>query len=193
MMFRIIKGILYRFFFLNIEGKNVLIHSRNKIDGHKNIYIFDDVRINEGNNINVSEGKLILKKKSYINSSNIYVHNCNFCIGENSFLNNFCTVIALGDISIGNNVMVAPMCSIISGNHNFDRVDIPMIEQGYSAKGIVIEDDVWIGVNSVILDGVVVGKGSIIAAGSVVTKDVTPYTIVAGNPAKKIKNRFEEN
>jgi acetyltransferase-like isoleucine patch superfamily enzyme len=56
---------------------------------------------------------------------------------------------------------------------------------------IVIEDDVWIGLGSIVLSGVKIGIGSIIAAGSVVTKDVEPYSIYGGNPAKKIRNRFD--
>lgn len=96
-----------------------------------------------------------------------------------------------GRVSIGDNVMIAPNCMIAGGNHNFKDINIPMIFQGSNEKGIVIEDDVWIGANSIIVDGVKIGRGAVIAAGSVVVKDVDEYNVVAGVPAAKIKSRLE--
>lgn len=96
----------------------------------------------------------------------------------------------LGDVYIGNDVMMGPNCVILTRNHAFDRTDIPMIDQGYTEpKPVTIEDDVWIGQNVIILPGRHIGKGAIIGGGSVVTHDVQEYDIVAGNPAKRIKNR----
>jgi len=76
--------------------------------------------------------------------------------------------------------MIGPNVSIPGANHNFDSIDVPMNMQGNTIKGTIIEDDVWIGANSVILDGIAIGKGSVIRAGSVVAKDVEPYSIVGG-------------
>lgn len=76
--------------------------------------------------------------------------------------------------------MIGPNVSIPGANHNFDSIDVPMNMQGNTIKGTIIEDDVWIGANSVILDGIAIGKGSVIGAGSVVAKDVEPYSIVGG-------------
>jgi acetyltransferase-like isoleucine patch superfamily enzyme len=87
--------------------------------------------------------------------------------------------------------MIAPNCMISGGNHNYIDNLIPMIFQSSNSKGIIIDDDVWIGANSVILDGVTIEKGAIIAAGSVVKNNVAKYEIVAGNPAKKIKSRLK--
>jgi acetyltransferase-like isoleucine patch superfamily enzyme len=98
-----------------------------------------------------------------------------------------------GKVFIGCYVMIAPNCMIAGGNHGFSAIESPMICQNNSSQGIVIENDVWIGANSTILDGVTIGKGAIIAAGSVVSKDVKPYEIVAGVPAKKIRSRIKEN
>ncbi|WP_159474336.1 DapH/DapD/GlmU-related protein [Dyadobacter sp. 3J3] len=95
-----------------------------------------------------------------------------------------------GDVKIGKYVMIAPNCMIAGGNHAFARIDIPMIKQGATTKGIIIEDDVWIGANSTIVDGVTIHQGAIVAAGSVVTKDVTSYDIVAGTPATRIGSRI---
>lgn len=92
---------------------------------------------------------------------------------------------------IGKHVMIAPDCGIYTMNHGFQRVDIPMREQGLSKpKRVVIEDDVWIGTKTVILPGVHIGKGAIIGAGSVVTKSIPPYAIAAGNPARVKKSRI---
>jgi len=95
-----------------------------------------------------------------------------------------------GPLLVGNDVMMAPGVVILTQNHRYDLVDVPMIDQGYiGGAQVIIEDDVWIGTNAIILPGRRLGKGSIIAAGAVVTKDVDPYAIVGGNPARLIKRR----
>ena len=109
-------------------------------------------------------------------------------IGDNSSLGIHAE--ALGPIHIGDNVMMGPECVILTQNHSHASTDIPMIQQGFeSPRSVVIGNDVWIGRRVTILPGVTVGSGSIIAAGAVVTKDVEPYTIVGGVPAKTIKCR----
>lgn len=95
-----------------------------------------------------------------------------------------------GECTIGDHVMMGPDVVVITRNHAFDRTDIPMMFQGFEEeKPVVIGNDVWIGERVIILPGVRVGDGAILAAGSVVTKDVEPYSIVAGVPAKTIKVR----
>ena len=94
-----------------------------------------------------------------------------------------------GKVKIGNYVMIAPNCMVAGGSHNYDDTDKYMMFQHSNEKGVVIEDDVWIGANSCILDGVIIGKGSIVGANSTVTKNVPPYAIVFGSPAKIIKWR----
>ena len=87
--------------------------------------------------------------------------------------------------------MMGTDVTIITRNHRFDRADIPMMEQGFEEeRPVYIGNDVWIGDRVLILPGVHIGDGSIIAAGAVVTKDVPPHSIVAGVPARKIKDRF---
>ena len=86
-------------------------------------------------------------------------------------------------------VMMAPYVALIAANHNVSRTDVPMNQQGAYEKQITIEDDVWIGYGAKILAGVTVGKGAVIGAGAVVTKNVAPYAVVGGIPAKEIKMR----
>ena len=81
------------------------------------------------------------------------------------------------------------MVTIFSENHNYERLSLPIRKQGESRKGIIIEDDCWIGAGSTILNGVTVGQGSVIAARLVVTKDVESFSVVAGVPAQLIKRR----
>lgn len=94
-----------------------------------------------------------------------------------------------GELQIGNNVMIAPHCAFIASDHNIDNLDIPMNCQGTTEGKIVIENNCWIGYGSVILNNVNIGEGSVVAAGAVVTKDVAPYAVVGGVPAKVIKYR----
>lgn len=110
-------------------------------------------------------------------------------IGKNCSINPYTILYGHGDLVIGDNVLIAGQCMLIPANHRFERLDIPINQQGVSSKGIIIEDDVWIAGGCQILDGVVIGKGSIVAAGSVVTKSIEPYSIVAGIPAVVKKMR----
>jgi len=117
----------------------------------------------------------------------------NFYIGRNSQIET--------DVIIGDNCIFANNVAFVGRyDHNYQQIGVPtrLAEQirdnNYSWKGLnqitVIGDDVWVGYGSIILSGVKIGDGAIIAAGSVVTKDVEPYSIYGGNPAKKIRDRF---
>lgn len=108
----------------------------------------------------------------------------NISIGKNVFINSGCKFQDWGGIFIGNNVLIGHNVVLATVNHDL----APSKRGNMTLKPIKIEDDVWIGSNSTILQGVNIGKGAIIAAGSVVTKDVEAYTIVGGVPAKFIKN-----
>ncbi|MGM9869238.1 MAG: acyltransferase [Sodaliphilus sp.] len=94
------------------------------------------------------------------------------------------------DIVIGEYVMMAPHCTILTYNHIFDDVEVPMCQQGRSRKSTIIEDDVWIGQDVLFTPGRYVSKGSIIAARCVLTKDFPPFSVVGGNPSKFIKSRL---
>lgn len=109
--------------------------------------------------------------------------------GEGSFCGAFCVVGVNGEIHIGKHVMIAHAVSIRDTDHVFGDVSIPMVQQGIMSAPVIIEDDVWIGHGATILKGVRIGKGAIVAAGAVVTRDVAPYSIVGGVPAKLIRAR----
>jgi maltose O-acetyltransferase len=113
-------------------------------------------------------------------------------IGDNSGIGVDCHVPP--DVRIGNDVMMGPEVLIISQNqnHRFDDLTIPMRLQGHQdSPPVVIEDDVWIGARVIILPGVRIGRGAIVGAGAIVTRDVPPYAICVGNPARVIRYRNE--
>ncbi len=112
-------------------------------------------------------------------------------VGDNTAINSNVMINAGvgGDIKIGNNVLIGPNVVIRSANHQFRKRDVLIRDQDHSAGDIIIHDDVWIGANVVIVPNVTIAVGAVIAAGAVVTKNVDPYTIVAGVPAVPIGKR----
>lgn len=110
-------------------------------------------------------------------------------LGRECSLNPYCVIHGDGGVTIGDFVRIAAHTTIVAAEHEFGRLDIPITLQGSTSHGVVIEDDVWVGANAVITDGVRIGSGSIVGAGAVVTKDVEPYTIVAGVPARLLRRR----
>ncbi|MCD6078345.1 MAG: putative Galactoside O-acetyltransferase [Ramlibacter sp.] len=108
----------------------------------------------------------------------------NVFIGRHSFLD--------GDIEIGNGVMLAASVAIVGGDHAFRTVGQPLFASPREHwNKTVIQDDAWIGHGAIILNGLTIGRGAMVAAGSVVTRDVPPYAVVGGNPARVISSRFD--
>lgn len=109
-------------------------------------------------------------------------------LGNNSGIGQNCIVGK--STKIGENVMMGQDVMIYTRNHKSSNVSLPMKQQGFDqVRGVTIGDDVWIGSRVIILPGVIVGNGSILGAGSVISKDVEPYSVVVGNPGRKVKDR----
>lgn len=132
------------------------------------------------------------KKHIYIMKGVVFENYRQTRIGEWVFINSNTVFSTPHGIQIGNYVMIGTNCLFASVHHTFDDWKKPMIFQKPEFRQIAIEDDVWIGANVTVLGGVTIGRGSVIAAGAVVTKDVEPYSIVGGIPAKLLKYRFDE-
>lgn len=138
-------------------------------------FYYTQVLSEVGSNISIDRDSQILEPHNVKIGNDVY-------IGRGVF-------IYAGDkVSIGNGVLIANCCTLLTRNHNVSR-KAPIFTQGFSYSPITIEDDVWLGTRVTILPGVHIGKGAVIGAGAVVTKNVAPYTIVGGVPAKEISVR----
>jgi len=115
-----------------------------------------------------------LKENCYLDAyGSGFIHIDGFCaFGQNTIIHGG------GGVKIGKYVITGANCYIIASNHNYNSIEFPIMLQGDKRKGIVIEDNVWLGGSVIVLDGVTIGKNSIIAAGTVVTKDVPPNTLI---------------
>lgn len=121
-------------------------------------------------------------------------YGCHTTVGDNFFANFNLLVMDDGRVTIGNNVMIGPNVSLLASNHPLiadERVRLRYpdghVSMSEFAKGIVIEDDVWIAANVSVIDGVTIGKGAVIGAGSVVTRDIPAGWLAVGNPARPIR------
>ena len=128
----------------------------------------------------------VIEDFAVINNGMGHVH-----VGANTFIGLYSVVI--GPITIGNNVIIAQHVVLSGLNHGYENIQVPIKDQPCTTAEIIVEDDCWIGANAVITAGVKIGKHAIVAAGSIVTKDVPPYSIVGGNPAKLLKQYNFEN
>ncbi|WP_443634531.1 acyltransferase [Candidatus Marifrigoribacter sp. Uisw_064] len=129
-------------------------------------------------------------KKSKVECG-VYISNAKgLKIGNNCRINEN---VFIQEATIGNNVLIAPNVVIISVSHNHEKLDIPIVDQGDTTPNPpIIENGVWLARNVVIMPGITIGEGAIVGAGAIVTKDVKPFTIVGGVPAKFIKERKNE-
>jgi acetyltransferase-like isoleucine patch superfamily enzyme len=114
-------------------------------------------------------------------------------IGRDSLIGEFNVLRGQGGIQIGDRVYTSPLVQMVAVNHCFSDATRPFLEQGITAQGITVEDDVWIGAGAIVLDGVRIGCGAVVAAGAVVTRDVPPHTIVAGVPAHVMRPVGEQD
>lgn len=187
--FRRSKGLL-------LIGKNVTLRQPSYLSVGKNFIAQDNCEINCLSKKGIVFGdKTTVGSYAIIRPTNLYGGDLGegLKVGNNSSIGPYAYIGCSGYIEIGDNVMMSPRVSIYAENHNFSDTGMPMIEQGVTRYFVKIEDDCWIAANSIILAGVTIGKGSVVAAGSVVTKDVPPYSVVGGNPARLIKSREIED
>jgi acetyltransferase-like isoleucine patch superfamily enzyme len=188
-----LRNLLYRTIFAHI-GNSVYIQdgvefiSTEAIEIGDGVYIFKGVRIDgKGHKSNIVhlENGVILERNVLIGALN---KTC-ISIGQDTFIGPGVCIAGPGDIKIGKHCLIAAHTGIYANNHNFTDPIKPIKYQGITHKGIVIEDDCWLGHGVKVLDGVTIGKGSVIGAGAVVTKDIPAYSIAVGVPARVIKSR----
>lgn len=193
-----LRGLFYRPFFGEVRGllfvgQRVRLRAAKRIHLGRNASLHNHVYIDglcrDGINIGYN---FTLREESIIESTGILsAPGDGLEIGNNVGISQYAFIAVRGKIRIGDNVIIGPYVKIYSANHNFDDPDRLIREQGESRQGIVIGNDCWLGAGSTVLDGVHIGDGCVIAAGSVVTRDVPPYSVVGGIPAKLLKSRKE--
>ncbi|MBI9038604.1 MAG: acyltransferase [Bacteroidales bacterium] len=153
--------------FIHKKGKHTVIRRNTRMDvlPFNNFHIGKNSIIESFSTINNGVGNVIIGDRSKIGISNVVI----------------------GPIKIGNDCIFAQNIVLSGLNHGYEDVNISPEDQPITATEILVEDEVWIGANAVVVAGVTIGKHSVVAAGSVVTKDVPPYSVVGGNPAKILK------
>ncbi len=156
----------------------------------KSIAVGNGTLIESGALLDCSEGSICIGPGARIRSgARIYAWGGRIEAGGDVSVNSGAIIYGTGGVAIGDHVRIAANTVIVASSHIFSNAAIPITEQGHTAKGIVIEADVWIGANATILDGVVIGRGSVVAAGAVVTQSIAPFSVVGGIPARLIKSR----
>lgn len=149
------------------KGKGALVRNRTRMDVLPNhrFVLGAYATIEDFATVNNGVGDVLIGSRTRIGISNVII----------------------GPVQVGNDVMLAPNVVVSALNHGYEDVHTPISAQPVVTKAIVIEDEVWIGANSVITAGVTIGRHAVVAAGSVVTKNVPAYSVVAGNPARIVK------
>lgn len=149
------------------------------------------IRARGGEGIRLGE-RVVIGSYSVLEVSSGLAGNCGeIRVGRRSSLGDYSYVGGAGGVNIGENVLCGQYVSFHSENHCFDNPDIPIREQGVKNLGITVGDDCWIGAKSTILDGVDIGRGSVVAAGALVNKAVPAGSVVAGVPARVVRQRGE--
>lgn len=154
-------------------GENVVIE--------RGVLVFHPEHIHIGDNVYIGHNSIL---KGYYKNSMI--------IGNGTWIGQQCFFHSAGGITIGADVGIGPAVKIITSFHQGVPEGIPIMKSPLVFKPVIIEDGADIGVSSTILPGVTIGKGAQVGAGAVVTSDVDPYTIVAGVPARFMRNRIED-
>lgn len=160
----------------------------------KNIRLGHGVYLDQGTYLHATQGGIALGSGTIVmHGAILHVYNfrklphSGIQVGRDCLIGEYTVIRGQGGVHIGDRVYTSPFTQIIAVNHVFEDPKRPFVEQGITAEGITIEDDVWLGAGAIVTDGVRIGKGAVVAAGAVVTKDVPPHTVVGGVPAKPIK------
>lgn len=170
-------------------GTNVVLRHPHKIFIGDNVVVDDNCLLDAKG---IDNKGIVIGNGVFIGRNTILsCKNGDIILDDNVNMGFNCEIVSANEVRVGKNVLFAAYTYLICGDHDFDRVDMPVSEQGRIARGIFVEDNVWFGAGVKVLDGTTIKKDSIIGTGSVVTKDVPEYSIAVGIPAKVVKNRLE--
>lgn len=173
-------------------GSRVVIHHSYQLCVGRNLIMEEGVYINALSKHGIGLGdNVTIAKYTILNCTGVIANKgVGIKIGNNSAIGALSYLGGQGGITIGDDVIMGPQVRIFSENHNYGSGDVVIRKQGESRKGVVIEDNCWIGAGVTILDGVTIASGCVIAAGSVVSKSMPSDSLVGGVPAKVLKSRI---
>lgn len=188
-----LRAVLYRLI-LSID-QVAAIENGVRLRFADHIHLGRNAYLDQGAYLHACPGGIIIGENTFVmHGAVLHVYNFRdlphafIHIGRDSLIGELNVLRGQGGITMGDRVYTAPLVQILAVNHVYADPGRPFIEQGITAEGIVVEDDVWIGAGAIITDGVTVGQGAVVAAGAVVTQDVPPHTVVGGVPARVLKH-----
>lgn len=191
-----LRGVTYKLL-LKAEGVPLIEHNVRllcpaNIRLGKSVYLDSQVYLHAlPGGIRIGEGTSLMHGTTFHVFNFRDLPHAGITVGKNCFFGEYTCIRGQGGVTIGDGVYTGTQVNIAAVNHVFADPDRFIREQGITADGITIEDDVWLGSNVTVVDGVTIGKGSIVGAGAVVTKSIPPYSIAVGVPAKVVGDRHD--
>jgi acetyltransferase-like isoleucine patch superfamily enzyme len=170
-----------------IFGTNVVLRHPHKIYLGDNVAIDDncvlDAKGTDNKGVVIGNGVFIGR------NSILYCKNGDIFIGDKTNISFNCEIFSANFVKVGDRVQIAAYSYLNGGSHSFARTDVPVLEQERSGKGVVVEDNAWLGAGVKVLDGVTIGRDAIVGAGAVVNHDLPAFSISGGLPARVIEMR----
>jgi acetyltransferase-like isoleucine patch superfamily enzyme len=189
-----VRPVIYGPLFGSI-GKGCLFERSVRVEVPSRVFVGDRVVLGQNCWISAGgkEGEIRFGRDTFVaHSSTLRGEGGRMAIGDHVQISRNCYINAAGGVEIGDDTMLGPNAVIVSVNHLHDRFDLLIRKQEVAKKKVVIENDVWLGANTSVLPGVTIGKGSVVGAGAVVTKDIPPFSLAVGIPAKVVGKRDSE-
>lgn len=170
-----------------VFGANVTIRHPHKITIGDNVVIDDqcclDAKGTDNRGIVIGNGVFVGR------NTILSCKNGDIVLGDRANLGFNCEIFSASTVQVGSDVLMAAYTYLVGGDHLYDRVDIPVLQQGRTARGIDVGSGVWLGTHVVVTDGSTVGRDAIIGAGAVVVGQIPEFAIAVGTPAKVVRDR----
>jgi acetyltransferase-like isoleucine patch superfamily enzyme len=170
-----------------VFGANVTIRHPHKIFVADNVVIDDncclDAKGSDNTGITIGEGVFVGR------NTILSCKNGDIVVDDHANLGFNCEIFSASRVRVGKSVLMAAYTYLVGGDHLYDRVDIPVLEQGRTARGIEVDDNVWLGTHVVVTDGSRIGRDAIVGAGAVVVGEIPEFAIATGIPARVVRDR----